>query len=70
MSRRIPKSLHTITAFVQLAVWLIENDCEQVKPGRAVKQAAAILGYGIENDPDDLIAKAIKAVGEQLERAK
>lgn len=63
MSKRIPKSLHTITAFVRVAHHLLRTSPEKYEsehgPANAVTDAAILLGYPIDcPDPDELQDKA------------
>jgi hypothetical protein len=59
-ARRIPKSLHTITALANVAYelhQLVGSDLTDAR--RAVLAAAAVLGYpGKSPDPDGLIDRA------------
>ncbi len=54
----LPKSLHTITAIVRVARFLIAQELNAMPDG-AVDRAVAILGYDLAVDPHGLAAKAL-----------
>ena len=67
--RRIPKSLHTITALVRVAHHLLRwtPNAPQYQSehaaANAVSDAAILLGYPIDStDPDELLDKAAAAL--------
>jgi hypothetical protein len=59
MSRRLPKSLHTITALINLAHHLMMDTGSTLSPDHAVDLAAGILGYPDREDPDFLLVRAL-----------
>jgi hypothetical protein len=67
MSKPIPKSLHTITALVRVAHFLIRSNPSGYQTehaaANAVTDAANLLGYPIDSpDPAELCEKATQSL--------
>lgn len=63
MSKPLPKSIHTVSAIVNVARLIMANTT--ATQAAAVRDALEALGYSPENDPYGLAATALR----QLEKA-
>jgi hypothetical protein len=62
--KALPKSLHTVTAIVQVARHRLESGTmPSPTNANAIHEAMDILGYGFAPDPHGLAAKALKVLG-------
>lgn len=64
-TKALPKSLHTVTAIVQVARLIFDASakaCDPITKVGAVEEALAALGYAGAADPHGLAAKALKAL--------
>lgn len=59
-TKALPKSLHTVTAIVQVAKYALMLD--EMSEEEAVQNAISVLGYCGAPDPHGLAAKALKAM--------
>lgn len=59
-SKALPKSLHTVTAIVQVAKYALMLD--EMSNADAVQNAISVLGYAGATDPHGLVAKALKVL--------
>ena len=64
-TKALPKSLHTVTAIVQVVRLIFDTSakaCNPITKVGAVEEALAALGYAGATDPHGLAAKALKVL--------
>lgn len=68
-TKPIPKSLHTITVFINVAKLLRTHNPKMTKKA-AIRAAVRNLGYALARDPYDLASKALILWEKQDAKAK